>query len=69
MYRTIVCLLGILLSTGSFAAHHEEPEPMVAEVYECSLNDGVTGYNFGLCLYVNYLLDLRDVFFDGHFNT
>ena len=42
MYRTIVFLMGILLSTGSFAAHHEEPEPMVAEVYECTLNDGVT---------------------------
>ena len=42
MYRTIVCLVGILLSTSSFAAHHEEPAPMVAEVYECSLNDGVT---------------------------
>lgn len=42
MYRTIVFLLGILLSEGSFAAHHEEPEPMVAEVYECSLNDDVT---------------------------
>ena len=42
MYRTIVSLMGILLSTGSFAAHHEEPEPMVAEVYECTLNDGVT---------------------------
>jgi hypothetical protein len=42
MYRTIVSLMGILLSTGSFAAHHEEPEPMVAEVYDCSLNDGVT---------------------------
>ncbi|GIS01867.1 MAG: hypothetical protein CM15mP103_04180 [Gammaproteobacteria bacterium] len=36
MYRTIVSLMGILLSTGSFAAHHEEPEPMVAEVYECT---------------------------------
>ena len=42
MYRTIVSLLGILLSTASFAAHHEEPEPMVAEVYDCSLNDGVS---------------------------
>ena len=42
MYRTIVSLMGILLSTGSFAAHHEEPEPMVAEVYECILNDGIT---------------------------
>ena len=42
MYRTIVSLLCILLSTGSFAAHHEEPEPMVAEVYECALNAGST---------------------------
>ena len=42
MYRTIVPLLGIFLSTASFAAHHEEPEPMVAEVYDCSLNDGVS---------------------------
>ena len=42
MYRMIVSLLGILLSTGSFAAHHEEPAPEVAEVYECLLNDGVT---------------------------
>ena len=30
------------MSTASFAAHHEEPEPMVAEVYDCSLNDGVS---------------------------
>ena len=42
MYRMIVSLLGVMLSTGSFAAHHEEPEPMVAEVYECSLNAGVS---------------------------
>ncbi len=42
MYRTIVSLLGIFLSAGSFAAHHEEPAPEVAEVYECLLNDGVT---------------------------
>ena len=42
MYRTIVSLLCILVSTGGFAAHHEEPEPMVAEVYECALNAGVT---------------------------
>ena len=42
MYRTILSLLCILLSTGSFAAHHEEPEPMVAEVYECALNAGFT---------------------------
>ena len=42
MYRMIVSLLGILLSTGSFAAHHEEPTPEVAEVYECLLKDGVT---------------------------
>ena len=42
MYRMIVSLLCILLSTGSFAAHHEEPEPMVAEVYECELNAGFT---------------------------
>ena len=42
MYRMILSLMGILLSTGSFAAHHEEPEPEVAEVYECTLNDGVT---------------------------
>ncbi len=42
MYRTIVSLLCILLSTGSFAAHHEEPDPMVAKVYECALNAGVT---------------------------
>ena len=42
MYRIIVSLLGILLSTGSFSAHHEEPAPEVAEVYECLLNDGVT---------------------------
>lgn len=27
---------------GSFAAHHEEPEPQVGEVYECKLCDGVT---------------------------
>jgi len=38
----IVSLLGIFLSAGSFAAHHEEPAPEVAEVYECLLNDGVT---------------------------
>jgi len=42
MYRLIVSVLGVMLATGSFAAHHEEPEPMVAEVYECSLNNGVT---------------------------
>ena len=42
MYRMIVSLLGIFLSAGSFAAHHEEPAPEVAEVYECLLNDGVT---------------------------
>ena len=42
MHRTIVSLLGIFLSAGSFAAHHEEPEPMVAEVYDCTLNAGVT---------------------------
>lgn len=42
MYRTIVSLLGIFLSAGSFAAHHEEPEPMVAEVHECTLNAGAT---------------------------
>ena len=42
MCRMIVSLLGIFLSAGSFAAHHEEPEPEVAEVYECLLNDGVT---------------------------
>ena len=42
MYRMIVSLLGICLSAGSFAAHHEEPAPEVAEVYECLLNDGVT---------------------------
>ena len=42
MYRMIVSLLGIFLSAGSFAAHHEEPEPEVAEVYECLLNEGVT---------------------------
>ena len=42
MYRTIVSLLGVLLSTGGFAAHHEGLEPEVAEVYECTLNDGVT---------------------------
>ncbi len=42
MCRTIVSLLGIFLSAESFAAHHEEPEPMVAEVYDCALNDGVT---------------------------
>ena len=42
MYRLILPLLGILVSTGTFGAHHEEPEPMVAEVYECTLNDGVT---------------------------
>ena len=42
MYRMIVTLLGIFLSAGSFAAHHEEPAPEVAEVYECLLNDGVT---------------------------
>ena len=34
--------MGVLLSTVSPAAHHEEPEPMVAEVFECSLNTGVT---------------------------
>ena len=42
MYRRIVFLLGIFLSTAGFAAHHEAPEPEVAEVYECTLNDGVT---------------------------
>ena len=42
MYRTIVSLLGILVSTCSFAAHHEEPEPEVAAIYECTLNDGFT---------------------------
>ena len=42
MYRSVVFLMGALLSTVSLAAHHEEPEPMVAEVYECSLNAGVT---------------------------
>jgi hypothetical protein len=42
MYRLIVSVLGVMLATGSFAAHHEEPEPMVAEVYECSLNNGAT---------------------------
>ena len=42
MYRTIVSFLCILLSTDGFAAHHEEPEPMVAEVYECELNAGFT---------------------------
>ena len=42
MYRSLVFLMGALLSTVSFAVHHEEPEPMVAEVYECSLNAGVT---------------------------
>ena len=42
MYKAIVSLLTISLSTISFAAHHEEPEPMVAEVYECTLTDGVT---------------------------
>ena len=42
MYRTIVSSLAISLSASGFAAHHEEPPPMVAEVYECSLNDGVT---------------------------
>ena len=42
MYRSMVSVLGIMAATGSFAAHHEEPEPMVAEVYECSLSNGVT---------------------------
>ena len=42
MYRTILSLLCILLPAGSFAAHHEAPEPMVAEVYECALNAGST---------------------------
>ena len=42
MCRRILSLLGIFLSAESFAAHHEEPEPMVAEVYDCALNDGVT---------------------------
>ena len=42
MNRSLVFLMGALLSTVSLAAHHEEPAPMVAEVYECSLNAGVT---------------------------
>ena len=42
MYRALVFFMGAVFSTVSLAAHHEEPEPMVAEVYECSLNAGVT---------------------------
>lgn len=40
MFKKILTISSILLSTSVLAAHHEET-PMIAEIYECSLNEGV----------------------------
>ena len=40
MFKKILTVSSILLSTSVLAAHHEET-PMIAEIYECSLNEGV----------------------------
>lgn len=40
MFKKILTVSSILLSTSVLAAHHEET-PMIAEIYECTLNDGV----------------------------
>lgn len=40
MLKKILTVSTMLLSTSVFAAHHEET-PMIAEFYECSLNEGV----------------------------
>lgn len=39
MFKKILAVSSILLSTSVLAAHHEET-PMIAEVYECNLNEG-----------------------------
>jgi len=40
MFKKILTVSSIVLSTSVFAAHHEEA-PMIAEVYDCTLNEGV----------------------------
>jgi hypothetical protein len=39
MFKKMLAVSSILLSTSVLAAHHEET-PMIAEVYECNLNEG-----------------------------
>lgn len=40
MFRKMLTVSSILLSTSVLAAHHEET-PRIAEIYECTLNEGV----------------------------
>ena len=40
MFKKILTVSSLVLSTSVFAAHHEET-PMIAELYDCTLNEGV----------------------------
>ena len=41
--KTVLTVLGCLfMATTAFSAHHEASEPQVAELYDCTLNEGVT---------------------------
>lgn len=42
MLKYCVAMAVSVFAATSFAAHHEEPAPMIAEIYACTLNDGYT---------------------------